>query len=516
LLIDVSTCIVYEAHFEEENAMRRVQSQFPAVLQVPFTLLLVAWGLSSSSAARAQASVTSHRVIETDVSHPTTAFTTGSRLVGLSWSVSNLPASSTFRFRYQRPDGSIALDVSASPGNPAYPSSSWWYVWWVTLDVPGTWKLLLEVNGSTKVSAPFTVTNTAKVTSYSLFADQSLTPVTRFARGPQLVGITWTMNDLPARSTFRFRYQKPDGSVAADYTTSPGNEYLAGSGWGYMWGVDLASIGTWHLMLDVNGRTLVAAPFEVTLEPVSVYVQNSDPALLFGSAQSDINVPLNATLALHNPLKLWLGVAGVSSEGRATVRLSEAGSPASQVLGKLGLIGPGVPTLYDATFPVIDDAVTVRANLTPMAVTFTLLDVVLNVARAADPKFPVGPLSEYAARLNDIADLVSQVSALTKAANALFPLPKSWAGWLWAAADIASALTQWSPADKVLLQKIFSTLTHGEFTDIKVFDKALARANRIVVLKNLMHVLQDALIVTIAKQGADFQVRFVASPIKQN
>lgn len=81
-----------------------------------------------------------------------------STLVGLDFSLNDLPAHSTFTFRYQRPGGSIAAEYSASPGNANdLPSSVWWYVWYVNLDDVGTWELSLYVNGRRLVSKPFTV-----------------------------------------------------------------------------------------------------------------------------------------------------------------------------------------------------------------------------------------------------------------------------------------------------------------------------------------------------------------------
>ena len=78
------------------------------------------------------------------------------------WIMANsMPANSTWRVRYFRPNGVQEFDsgVNSFGGNPYYPSS-WWY-WWYTIpnmgSIPGTWRLRLDINGTTAVEAPVEV-----------------------------------------------------------------------------------------------------------------------------------------------------------------------------------------------------------------------------------------------------------------------------------------------------------------------------------------------------------------------
>lgn len=97
----------------------------------------------------------------------TGTFITGTRAVYFWTILNNLPASSSIRARYRRPDSTIALDTgSLSLGNSFYRWSWWWLGRLVNLDQPGTWQLLVEVNGNELVEAPFeVVASTGEVTN---------------------------------------------------------------------------------------------------------------------------------------------------------------------------------------------------------------------------------------------------------------------------------------------------------------------------------------------------------------
>jgi hypothetical protein len=92
----------------------------------------------------------------------------GNRLLGLKYSIVNVPTNSTYRFRYRRPNGTIAADTGAFAINNTTPyRNTWWYYeWWVNLDITDTWHVELLVNNSNIVSAPLTVVdNLAQITN---------------------------------------------------------------------------------------------------------------------------------------------------------------------------------------------------------------------------------------------------------------------------------------------------------------------------------------------------------------
>lgn len=83
--------------------------------------------------------------------------------IGCWYIIHNLPASSTWRVRYLRPNATVYFDSGAqnyqSGGNPFYRYATWWLYYNPTPDVAGVWTLELSVNGQVQVSARFTVLN---------------------------------------------------------------------------------------------------------------------------------------------------------------------------------------------------------------------------------------------------------------------------------------------------------------------------------------------------------------------
>jgi hypothetical protein len=92
-----------------------------------------------------------------DLSLHTGTYVAGNRWTFFRIELEGLPASSSWRFRYFRPDASVAGDFSGNFGNPFYIDSWWWWSLNVNLSQTGTWRLVLDVNGQTMADAPFTV-----------------------------------------------------------------------------------------------------------------------------------------------------------------------------------------------------------------------------------------------------------------------------------------------------------------------------------------------------------------------
>ena len=90
-----------------------------------------------------------------------------------------------------------------------------------------------------------------------------------FVQGTTNTGGWTILHNLPANSTFRLRWLRPDGTV---YHDTSGNFTFNGSNafqrtveyyWNYTWNPGLDQAGTWHLELTVNGSLVQAAPFFV-------------------------------------------------------------------------------------------------------------------------------------------------------------------------------------------------------------------------------------------------------------
>lgn len=155
----------------------------------------------------------------------TGTFVMGTRDVSM-WNVTfNLPASSNYRIRYLRPDGSVRVDFSGSLNNPFY-RWSWW--WWhpvsMNLDAPGTWTAELTLNGQRMIQAPFTV-----VSSASQVRNRPPNPVSAVFDPPQprvdqvvfcRVQASLTLDD-PDYDLVLFRYRWTSGGrLLRDVTTA--------------------------------------------------------------------------------------------------------------------------------------------------------------------------------------------------------------------------------------------------------------------------------------------------------
>src|SRR5437867_1205928 len=94
---------------------------------------------------------------------------TGTQQTVSCWlTIYNLPANSTYRFRYKRPNGTVFYDPGTFTfDNNATAYRSAWGRWNYTLnpDTSGRWTLDVFINGTLMVTAPFLVLNAGGVTN---------------------------------------------------------------------------------------------------------------------------------------------------------------------------------------------------------------------------------------------------------------------------------------------------------------------------------------------------------------
>lgn len=72
----------------------------------------------------------------------------------------NVPANSTYRIRFKRPDGTLSYETPVYPfNNPLYQYAWWWWNWniWEMHTITGTWTIELEFNGQLMIAAPVEV-----------------------------------------------------------------------------------------------------------------------------------------------------------------------------------------------------------------------------------------------------------------------------------------------------------------------------------------------------------------------
>ena len=99
-----------------------------------------------------------------------------------------------------------------------------------------------------------------------------------FLAGQRTVYFRVHMGDMPAASTYRVRFVRPDGVTSLDY---PGafNNSSPTHGWYYWFSFNwnLNPAGGWRLLLDVNGVTIVDAPFRVVATEAEIINRPPNP-----------------------------------------------------------------------------------------------------------------------------------------------------------------------------------------------------------------------------------------------
>lgn len=139
----------------------------------------------------------------------------------------NLPPSPTFRWRFYRPDGSLALESSPIVPGWANGQFRWWWAWfsWSVAEmrtIAGTWRVQIIINGATVIDSPIEV----KAARDSAF-NRRPNPVTLVFDPPTPIPssvifcrVTSTMiNDDPDYDVVSYRYQwKVNGATVRDVT----------------------------------------------------------------------------------------------------------------------------------------------------------------------------------------------------------------------------------------------------------------------------------------------------------
>ena len=84
-----------------------------------------------------------------------------------------------------------------------------------------------------------------------------------FVKGLQTISMRTDLRNLPASSTYHVVVLGPRGRVAADLGGAFGSSFLRIALGLFTFDVDLDAPGTWRLRLEINGETVVEAPFRV-------------------------------------------------------------------------------------------------------------------------------------------------------------------------------------------------------------------------------------------------------------
>jgi hypothetical protein len=93
----------------------------------------------------------------------TGTFVKGLQTLSARLDLRNLPTSSTYRASIVNPRGKVELEQSDAFGNPGLLRLGWgFFEFDVNLDLPGKWRLRIDINGGRAVDVPFTVVANSK------------------------------------------------------------------------------------------------------------------------------------------------------------------------------------------------------------------------------------------------------------------------------------------------------------------------------------------------------------------
>ncbi len=141
------------------------------------------------------------------------------------FSAMSVPAGTTYRLRYLRPDGSVRYDsaarqlTSASAG--LYQSAWFWLNYIIDFDVQGAWTIEFTLNGNVMTRAPLLISNAAKVNRPPSSITAVFDPPTPAASDVVFCRVPLRVVGDPDYDVVRYRYEwRRNGTVVRDVTSA--------------------------------------------------------------------------------------------------------------------------------------------------------------------------------------------------------------------------------------------------------------------------------------------------------
>jgi hypothetical protein len=128
-----------------------------------------------------------------------------------------------------------------------------------------------------------------------------------FVAGLQSIRFWILTGNLPANSNYRFRFIRPDSSLAFDSGLGEfGNPYHRFSWWWWSQPINVNQLGTWHLNVELNGTPVASAPFDVVVFPFQIVNRPPNPITAqiepFVPTEDDVLIcRVNTDLILDDP-----------------------------------------------------------------------------------------------------------------------------------------------------------------------------------------------------------------------
>jgi len=102
-----------------------------------------------------------------------------------------------------------------------------------------------------------------------------------FLQGLRTVHFRLTVRGLPATSNYRISFRKPGGAIAFDSSANFANgTFYRTAFYRFSYNLNLAEVGRWHLLVDINGQTVAEAPFDVVSSSAGIVNRAPNPVTL--------------------------------------------------------------------------------------------------------------------------------------------------------------------------------------------------------------------------------------------
>lgn len=160
-----------------------------------------------------------------DTTRTGTLVGTGVKTINFWTVLYNLPASSTWRVRFLRPDGTVRynsnVNAFGSGSEPFYRWSYWTWNYNINFDVTGTWTVEFRVNGTVVVQAPLTITSATATNRPPVDVTPAFDPPVGYASKAIFCRVPFHIIDDPDYDVVRYRYLwKRNGTVIRDSTNA--------------------------------------------------------------------------------------------------------------------------------------------------------------------------------------------------------------------------------------------------------------------------------------------------------
>lgn len=100
-----------------------------------------------------------------------------------------------------------------------------------------------------------------------------------YSVGTKTVYFRFILGNQPANSTYRIRFRRPDGvtsalDVSGDFNSNP---FYRQAWWWYSYFLNFDVTGQWHVLIDINGSTLIDAPLDIVASDANIVNRPPNP-----------------------------------------------------------------------------------------------------------------------------------------------------------------------------------------------------------------------------------------------